>query len=163
MNLFSWVNLERGYTSRIGYTVTILANGSMQIEIRGQQGTTTQIYPSQLQMGAGAPWYLFVMRVDQFQGNTQGVSVVVDTCSSLQNTGTFPMNSTMSIAKTYSQPYFFSDYATNSQQRGELRFGGVGALDLAWFHGFDYKIEEGEHVKREARSGWIRTWYESDL
>ena len=163
MNLFSWVNLERGYTSRIGYTVTILANGSMQIEIRGQQGTTTQIYPSQLQMGAGAPWYLFVMRVDQFQGNTQGVSVVVDTCSTLQNTGSFPMNSTMTIAKTYSQPYFFSDYTTNSQQRGELRFGGVGALDLAWFHGFDYKIEEGEHVKREARSGWIRTWYESDL
>jgi hypothetical protein len=163
MNLFSWVNLERGYTSRIGYTVTILANGSMQIEIKGQQGTTTQIYPSQLQMGSGAPWYLFVMRVDQFQGNTQGVTVVVEACSTLQNTGSFPMNSTMSIAKTYSQPYFFSDYATNSQQRGELRFGGVGALDLAWFHGFDYKIEEGEQIKREARSGWIRTWYESDL
>jgi hypothetical protein len=163
MNLFSWVNLERGYTSRIGYTVTILANGSMQIEIKGQQGTTTQIYPSQLQMGSGAPWYLFVMRVDQFQGNTQGVTVVVEACSTLQNTGSFPMNSTMSIAKTYSQPYFFSDYATNAQQRGELRFGGVGALDLAWFHGFDYKIEEGEQIKREARSGWIRTWYESDL
>jgi len=163
MNLFSWVNLERGYSSRIGYTVTILANGSMQIEIKGQQGTTTQIYPSQLQMGAGAPWYLFVMRVDQFQGNTQGVNIVVDTCSTLQNTGSFPMNSTMTIAKTYSQPYFFSDYGTSSQQRGELRFGGVGALDLAWFHGFDYKIEEGEQVKREARAGWIRTWYEPDL
>jgi hypothetical protein len=163
MNLFSWVNLERGYTSRIGYTVTILANGSMQIEIKGQQGTTTQIYPSQLQMGSGAPWYLFVMRVDQFQGNTQGVTVVVEACSTLQNTGSFPMNATMTIAKTYSQPYFFSDYATNAQQRGELRFGGVGALDLAWFHGFDYKIEEGEQIKREARSGWIRTWYESDL
>lgn len=163
MNLFSWVNLEGGYTSRIGYTVTILANGSMQIEIRGQQGTTTQIYPSQLQMGQGAPWYLFVMRVDQYQGNTQGLSIVVDACSTLQNTGFFPMNSTMTIAKNSNQPYYFSDYGTNSQQRGELRFGGVGALELAWFHGFDYKIEEGEHVKREARSGWIRTWYESDL
>ena len=163
MNLFSWVNLERGYTSRIGYTVTILANGSMQIEIKGQQGTTTQIYPSQLQMGPNAPWYLFVMQMNQFQGNTQGVNIVVDTCSSLQNTGTFPMNSTLSIAKTYSQPYFFSEYATNSQQRGELRFGGVGAVELAWFHGFDYKIEEGEQIKREARMGWIRTWYESDL
>ena len=163
MNLFSWVNLERGYSSRIGYTVNILANGSIQIEVKGQQGTTTQIYPSQLQMGSTAPWYLFIMRFDQFQGNTQGLSVVVEKCSTLQNTGSLPMNGTTTIAKTYSEPYFFSDYLTNSQQRGELRFGGVGALDLAWFHGFDYKIEEGEQLKREARAGWIRTWYEPDL
>ena len=103
------------------------------------------------------------MRFDQFQGNTQGLSVVVEKCSTLQNTGSLPMNGTTTIAKTYSEPYFFSDYLTNSQQRGELRFGGVGALDLAWFHGFDYKIEEGEQLKREARAGWIRTWYEPDL
>ena len=55
------------------------------------------------------------------------------------------------------------DPTQHAVQQADEAAGGVGALDLAWFHGFDYKIEEGEHVKREARSGWIRTWYESDL
>jgi hypothetical protein len=47
--------------------------------------------------------------------------------------------------------------------RGELRFGGVGTFDIAWFHGYDYKLEEGEQLRREATNGFVRTWYESDL
>lgn len=165
VSLFSWVNLENGYTQRIGYTFTAMNDGTstkVSVEIKGSQGTTNQLLPGSLVTGASAPWYLLVGLFDQFEGNTQGITFVLDTAANFAASGSYPLNTRVSIPKPSSIPAFFGSYVVSKQNRGELRFGGVGSVDIAWFHGFDYKVEEGEQLKREGRSGWIRTWYEAD-
>ncbi len=166
VSLLQWVNLEQGYTSRIGYTFTVTNSqgaNKLQVEVKGQQGITSQVFPTNLTAGTNAPWYLMIVTVDQFNGNTQGINVYVQPAQMIASTGTFPLVERMSITKAYTQPSFFLDYSTSNQHRGELRFGGIGSVDIAWFHGFDYKIEEGEQLRREGRNGWIRTWYEPDI
>ena len=166
VSIFSWINLENGYTQRLGYTVTATNDGTvtkLSIEIKGAQGVTNQLLPATLTTGTNAPWYMLVGLFDQFEGNTQGITFVLDTAANFAANGSYPLNARISIPKPSSIPAFFSSYTVSKQQRGELRFGGVGSVDIAWFHGFDYKVEEGEQLKREGRIGWIRTWYESDL
>ena len=165
-SLFSWVNLEMGQTSRIGYTFTVRNTNNtskVQVEVKGNQGITTQELPFVIQTGSTAPWYMLVVFQDQFEGNVQGIRMTLQPINQYASNPTFGMNQITTLLKASSTSYFFSNYATSSTMRGELRFGGVGTIDYAWFHGFDYKIEEGEQLRREAQARWIRTWYESDL
>lgn len=165
-SLFSWINLEMGQTSRIGYTITVRntnTTSKLQVEVKGNQGTTLQELPFPIQTGPTAPWYMLVVFQDQFDGNVQGIRLTVQPVNQFATNPTFGMNQITSLLKSSSTSYFFSNYATSSTMRGELRFGGVGTIDYAWFHGFDYKIEEGEQLRRESQNRWIRTWYESDL
>ena len=165
-SLFSWVNLENGQTSRIGYTFSIVNNKNgpkLQVEVKGEQGTLTQELPFSFMSGPSAPWYLLVVFQDQYEGNVQGIRVAMQRIDEYQSNPVFGMNQTTTLSRPTSKPYFFTNYATNTAMRGELRFGGVGTIEYAWFHGFDYKIEEGEQLRREAQNSWIRTWYESNL
>lgn len=165
-SLFSWINLEQGQTSRIGYTFTVINRGGsskLQVEVKGNHGTLTQELPFVVATGSSAPWYMLVVFQDQYEGNIQGIRISMKEVNSYASDAVFGMNQITTLSKSSSTPYFFSNYSTSSTMRGELRFGGVGTMDYAWFHGFDYKIEEGEQLRREAMTKWIRTWYESDL
>ena len=165
-SLFSWINLEMGQTSRIGYTFTVVNKNNaskLQVEVKGDFGTLTQELPFTIVTGSTAPWYLLLVTQDQYEGNIQGIRVAMQTVDQYRQNPVFGMNQTTTLSKPTSKPYFFTNYATSSTMRGELRFGGVGTMDYAWFHGFDYKIEEGEQLRREAQNSWVRTWYESDL
>ena len=165
-SLLSWINLEMGQTSRLGYTFSVknVNNTSkLQVEVKGNQGVTVQEFPSTIQTGSTAPWYMLIVFQDQFEGHVQGIRIALQPISQYASNPTFGMNQIISLSKSSSTPYFFTNYATSSTMRGELRFGGVGTIDYAWFHGFDYKLEEGEQLRREATAKWIRTWYESDL
>ena len=166
VSLFSWINLDVGYTQRIGYTVTVMNDGyssKVSIELRGNHGTSTHVMPLPIATGASAPCYILVALMDHFEGNTQGVSFVLDTASHFENTGTYPMNARVSVTKPSNVASFLGNYTLSKNNTGQLRFGGVGSMDLVWFHGFDYKLEEGEQLKREGRNGWIRTWFQPDL
>jgi hypothetical protein len=165
-SLFSWINLERGQTSRIGYTFSVVNTNTvstLRVEVKGNHGTSNLQLPTTIQTGPNAPWYLLVVTTDQFEQNTQGIQMIVKPINQFQQNPVFRFNETSSLLKPSTVPYFFSNYSNSSTMRGELRFGGVGTLDIAWFHGFDYKVEEGEQLRREATNAWIRTWYESDL
>jgi hypothetical protein len=165
-SLFSWINLEQGQTSRIGYTFSVVNSNtvsSLQVEVKGNQGVTTLQLPVTIQTGANAPWYLLIVTTDQFEQNTQGIKMTVKPIEQFRNNPVYGYNETSSLLKPSTVPYFFSSYSNSSTMRGELRFGGVGTLDIAWFHGYDYKLEEGEQLRREATNGFVRTWYESDL
>lgn len=165
-SLLSWINLEMGQTSRIGYTFTVRNTGGLsklQVEVKGNQGITTQELPFSIQTSASAPWYMLIVFQDQYEGNVQGIRMTLQPVSNYASNPSFGTNQITTLSKASSTAYFFSNYAASTTMRGELRFGGVGTIDYAWFHGFDYKIEEGEQLRREAQARWIRTWYESDL
>jgi hypothetical protein len=165
-SLFSWINLEQGQTSRIGYTCSVVNTNTvstLRVEVKGNQGVTTIQLPVTIQTGANAPWYLLVVRTDQFEQHTQGIQMIVKPIEQFRSNAVFGFNETSSLMKPSTVPYFFTNYSTSPTMRGELRFGGVGTIDIAWFHGYDYKLEEGEQLRREATNGWVRTWFESDL
>jgi hypothetical protein len=165
-SLLSWINNEMGHTSRIGYTFSLRNSNSsskVQVEVKGNQGTTVQELPFVVQTGTTAPWYMLTVFQDQYEGNVQGIRMTLQPISQYAANPSFGMNQITTLSKASSTAYFFSNYATSSMMRGELRFGGVGTIEYAWFHGFDYKIEEGEQLRREAQARWIRTWHQSDL
>jgi hypothetical protein len=165
-SLLSWINNEMGYTSRIGYTFSVRNSNStskLQVEVKGNQGTTVQELPFVVQTGTTAPWYMLIVFQDQFDGNVQGIRMTLQPISQYAANPSFGMNQITTVSKASSTAYFFGNYASSSTMRGELRFGGVGTIDYAWFHGFDYMIEEGEQLRREAQARWIRTWHQSDL
>lgn len=165
-SLFSWINLDNGFTQRIGYTCIVTNTGGttrLSVELRGSHGTSTHILPMQISTGENAPFYILVALFDQFEGSTQGVTFVLDTARQFETSGSYPMNARVGVPKPSSVPSFLGNYTVSKSNRGELRFGGVGTMDIAWFHAFDYKLEEGEQLKREGRNGWIRTWFQPDL
>lgn len=165
-SLFSWINLEMGQTSRIGYTFTVRSSSSssrLQVEVKGNQGITTQELPFPIQTGPSAPWYMLIVFQDQFDLSVQGIRLTLQPVNTYAANPSFGMNQITTLLKSSSTANFFSNYASNPMMRGEVRFGGVGTIDYAWFHGFDYAIEEGEQLRRESQNRWIRTWYESDL
>ena len=157
---------ETNDESLIFFNATVVnSNGvsKLQIEAKGNQGITNVQVPMTVQTGPNAPWYLMIVTTDQFELNTQGIRITLKPIEQFSTNPSYGFNETSVLAKPSSVPYFFSSYANSSTMRGELRFGGVGTVDIAWFHGYDYKLEEGEQLRREATNSWVRTWYENDL